>query len=132
MKMHARIEARPEFQLTLPVGTVEVLMKLSAAHYDSTCREAGRQGGFLYGWRNAEKFAAENGMAEVVLYQVLFRQLDLVAKICEGIATAGLSEEEKDRAGLFFLLAARAMRESNRVSYYEKKWDAYEVEVGKL
>ncbi len=73
--MKATITANPIFYLTLDKEIVSILMRLANNHYDFTCKQAGKYGGLLYGWRNCVEHDAD--------CQGTFRDLDLTLKICE-------------------------------------------------
>lgn len=101
--MLIEVSAQPEFLIPLNLEQVDILMELSANHYDSTCRAAGKRGetfeqqGFIYGWRtiisayvNTPVIPDFNPMDETgkqtVRVKATWRQLDLVLKILEGAA----------------------------------------------
>lgn len=49
----------PIFWLDLTVEQVNLLMQMSAMHYDARCKQAGQVGGFLYGWSNQVRWRDE-------------------------------------------------------------------------
>lgn len=81
----AEIYYKPYFELKLNEQIVDLLMRQSNKHYDMTCREASKQSGFIYGWKNCVEFKVTCGAN--------FRQLDLTLKILENFC--GALEEAK-------------------------------------
>ena len=74
--MKATIYASPRYALTLSAKELKVLTDCSGMHYDSTCRNASRLGGFIY---------AANNMASPVSVSVTLndRELQTCIKILE-------------------------------------------------
>lgn len=64
-------------------GEMELLRKLSGAHYDSWCRSVSAVGGFLYGMTNRQQFAREDNQKPPV-FHMPFRDIDTLCKILEG------------------------------------------------
>jgi|ERR1051325_8241813 hypothetical protein len=101
------IEAYPTFWLhDVPSRTIQLLLKLSSTHYDGVCRQAGQQGGFIYGWNNAigDKFSGTIRATQ--------QQLDISCKICE--MCYGLSEEELDYISSWNIRCHQAMAAANK------------------
>ena len=78
--MDIEVRYKPYFQLQMSVVLIDRLMKLADAHYDGRCRQAGRVGGFIYGWNNHATFAPEESAVEVSANP---DELDTCMKICE-------------------------------------------------
>lgn len=66
-------------QLTFTKEEVELLMKLSASHYDAHCREVGQVGGFLFGLNNRISILTD-AVSEPTLS---FREINTLCKILE-------------------------------------------------
>jgi hypothetical protein len=86
--MKVSITGIPHFNLIFKKSTINVLMELSACHYDGTCKDAGKIGGFVYGWNNYFMNSVpcldnkqENHEQEIT--GITYRQLDICLKICE-------------------------------------------------
>lgn len=77
MKRPILIYGVPKFQFRMSLNEARQLQKLSAHHYDSTCRSAGAHGGFLYGWVNQLIFEETSELT------ASWRELDTLLKICE-------------------------------------------------
>lgn len=75
----------PAFHLTLNKEIVDLIIEKGLNHYDSACRAACKQGGFIYGWRNCVNCEATCTAS--------FRELDLTLKILENIC-GGIKETE--------------------------------------
>lgn len=54
---------------------VDLLMKLSAMHYDGHCQQVGQEGGFLFGLNNTIDWESECALK--------FREIDTLCKILE-------------------------------------------------
>jgi len=74
MKLTA-IVFKAECQMRLTKEEVDLLMKLSAMHYDAHCRAVSQEGGFLFGLRNSVEFKSEPTLK--------FREIDTLCKILE-------------------------------------------------
>lgn len=59
MSAHINITWSPVFWLDLTAEEVDLLMKLSARHYDGYCKSISQPGHFLYGWSNRVKWRDE-------------------------------------------------------------------------
>ncbi len=103
--MSDRFEYEVRVVFGLPEAELDYLVRLSGAHYDLTCRSAGRPGpgGFLHGMRNA----VSDGMAPG---RLTARQLGLVCKILEQPGS------RDDLRSLFHRLLAEVSGESARVN----------------
>jgi hypothetical protein len=80
--------------ITISKEEVEYLIKVSERHYDLTCKQAGRPGGFIYGWKNrfyfnritfdrVKKEVVEGPEPTEATITTDFAELDTVAKILE-------------------------------------------------
>jgi hypothetical protein len=78
--MKALITAVPNFHLELNEDIINILIKLSESHYDSTCKSASKEGGFLNGWKNQIKYNEGKLSSD-------FYNLDLSLKISEDLGT---------------------------------------------
>lgn len=78
--MKIEITPSPVFNLPIPIGTIGLLMEMSAHHYDGVCKAAGVVGGFIYGWNNSVTFMPESPVSAT------WRELDTMLKICENTA----------------------------------------------
>lgn len=86
--MQASISVNTVFYLTISKEMVDLLFRKSTDHYDTACRLASRQGGFIYGWINCVNFDTS--------CKASFRELDLTLKICEGFNHLG-SDTDNDK-----------------------------------
>ena len=70
---------------TLAREEIDHLLVISARHYDGKCRDAGKQGGFIYGWMNRLNFARteRSPLANEIELEATIQQLDTVTKILE-------------------------------------------------
>lgn len=111
--MKIEIRHRPYFRLPMPVPVIEALMTMANAHYDGTCRQTGRVGGFIYGWNNHAAFEPD---ATVVEVDAAPRELDLCMKICELQRVTPLTDEQRQMLTEFRTAVGLAMVEA-------KVWD---------
>jgi hypothetical protein len=63
--------------IVLTRAEINHLKHVSSIHYDEKCKNAGRLGGFIYGWYNML------GTDDEVEISATFKQLDLITKILE-------------------------------------------------
>jgi hypothetical protein len=68
------ISFEPKAEVEFSASDVNLLMEWSKAHYDGVCRQAGKQGNFLYGLSNS---------APDYRIRLTFREADTLRKICE-------------------------------------------------
>lgn len=88
-----RIELTPLCEVSFTKEEVELMMKLSALHYDAHCREVGKVGGFLFGLNNRYVLEVPEVVAAVGNTASLsFRQIDTLCKILEQIHVAKTTE----------------------------------------
>ncbi len=73
----------PSGELTFTKEEVELLMKLSASHYDAHCREVGKVGGFLFGLNNRYVVEVPEVVALGNTVSLSFREIDTLCKILE-------------------------------------------------
>lgn len=59
--MRIDLTVRPRFHLYLSLELVQKVQAESARHYDTVCKAAGAEGGFLIGWLGQLEFAASLG-----------------------------------------------------------------------
>jgi hypothetical protein len=86
---------------------VLLLFRKSAEHYDMTCRDASKKGGFIYGWVN--RLNEPNAT-----FPASFRQLDLTLKICEVSNNQGnYTDFDKNRTVEYSSFVIRLLKESN-------------------
>jgi hypothetical protein len=116
--MHIEIYGIPRFALPLSTDDVALLMKLSARHYDGTCRQASQDGAFpgqfglLCRWkRMLDSYVAENEPPQPVTGE--FRELDLCLKIMED--PGPFAPEEAERLSTLRLAFGGALRLANEV-----------------
>jgi hypothetical protein len=109
--MKASIIAIPKFNLVLNETLVNVLIKLSESHYDSTCKSASKQGGFLFGWRNQIEF--REGKVSSDSYN-----LNLSLKIAEDFMST-LPENEAQIIEDYRSFIMRLFKESEQLSEYK-------------
>jgi hypothetical protein len=76
-------EVQAEVELTF--DEADALCELARSHYDGTCKAAGKEGGFIYGWRNQTdvSWRTEDDEDEPVVVRMSARQIDLCCKILE-------------------------------------------------
>ena len=117
--MKATIIGKPHFEVEVTQGMVEGLLELSQAHYDGTCKTAGRPGGLLWGWKNQAAWSRESGDPLVVSGS--FRELDLTLKICECLTVIGgrLYYKEIQQYRSF---VASLLRRSNELSHWKEEF----------
>jgi hypothetical protein len=115
----------PVFFVPMDQETVGALMKLAAAHYDSTYKSAGQIGGFLYRINNQVNLIASK--SETIPVRILHKQVDTLINICEvaDYASNVLSMNEAIRIAAFILSMRRLMIKATTIS---SAWEA-EVEV---
>lgn len=78
-----RITFNPVCDLTFTKEEVELLMRLSAMHYDAHCREVGKVGGFLFGMNNRYVLEVPEVVALGDEMTLAFRDIDTLCKILE-------------------------------------------------
>lgn len=81
--MKVQIYMQPQFWLEISQKEVDPLCILGDHHYDSVCRAATKQGGFIYGWRNQVAFNIESNQEEAPFCSATRRELDTLLKLCE-------------------------------------------------
>lgn len=86
--MKATITAIPSFNIIFNNTLVDILIKLSAAHYDGKCQDASKPRGFLYGWKNQVEDSEEEISATSF-------ELDLSLKIAEDFMRTLPEDEQK-------------------------------------
>lgn len=86
--MKIEITADPRFWLKLSLEHVKLLQQLSGVHYDFTCKSAGVQGGFIFGWVNSIEFDSESMVLGT------FRDIDTALKIMEFTPVLTIQERE--------------------------------------
>lgn len=79
--MNIGIRVKFDFQIPFTTTDIEVLMELSANHYDGKCQAASKIGGFIYGWNNATRFGIPLDGERTLT--ATFHELDLSMKIME-------------------------------------------------
>lgn len=77
-ELEISIVSIPEFNINLTLEEVRAIQAIAALHYDSVCKRAGEQGGFIYGWVN--RLTPPDPLSFVT---ATHRQLDTVCKILE-------------------------------------------------
>jgi hypothetical protein len=86
------VQGQPEFRMALTLEDVAILMKTSAKHYDSVCREASAtrefskdNSNFITSWQNIlnsyKQFPLDEG--EIGMVTATWRQIDTCLKILE-------------------------------------------------
>lgn len=81
---HFRVVGRPEFRFDITKAQLDILLRCSSVHYDMTCSDASRVGGFLYGWNNLMACAAELTPPKTIAQvTATLRELDTLCKILE-------------------------------------------------
>lgn len=112
--MRIDITGQPMFWFNLTEAEVELIMTTSDAHYDVTCKEASRVGGFIYGWSNQLKSNPNS------LVCGSFRNVDTVLKILEMVRYAA-PDRYTESCKLSHSLR-NALLESNKLA---KNWVHY-------
>ena len=69
-------------EVTLTKAEVENIIELGGKHYDFKCMAACKYGGFIYGIKN-RLLHFNDGNEEEITVHLMFRELDLMAKILE-------------------------------------------------
>jgi hypothetical protein len=77
----------PTARVSFTAMELEFLMACSAHHYDGTCEDAGREGGFLFSLNSWAKHM------DSLDHTLTWRQVDTLCKILEMPATAGELKE---------------------------------------
>lgn len=115
MKIH--IYGNPHFKFSLTRAQLDVLMELSAMHYDGYCKSLCRPGpnSFLYGWSNSGKMI--DGQEVYEAWAATWHHLDMCMKILE--CTIGLSPDEITVVGELRTSFSTAMRTASEAS---KPW----------
>lgn len=98
---------QPKLIIQLTVADVGLLITCSELHYDAKCNAAGKLGGFLYGWNNVVKWAAEDDgshckparVAEIITD---FAECDLAAKITEQLGGPSIRNKDITALHAFF------------------------------
>lgn len=99
--MNIELRARIEFYVPLTEQNIDLLMNLSAAHYDGTCKAAGAIGGFIYGWKNAATWWREGKTPkEDQRVHARFDDLDICLKIMEWPTASLVDDEPEVKAAL--------------------------------
>ena len=82
--MEIDIRTQADFHFTLSDAEFEILVRLSASHYDHVCKSASKDGGFLNRWQRSHEVWKEcenpDGVKELT---ATFRDLDTCLKIME-------------------------------------------------
>lgn len=105
--MKIEISTTPMFCLHLTNAQARTLQKWALHHYDWVCQQAGKYGGFIYGWVN---FTACDDQATTAPCRAAWREADTVLKICE-LFTAIPEDEARTLLEISQTLR-QAMRES--------------------
>lgn len=79
--MKITVKGEPIFYLEIDMATVDLLLETSRSHYDANCRQAGRIGGFIYGWNN--RFPLSDEPPATAEVRASGRDLDITLKIFE-------------------------------------------------
>lgn len=79
-------------EVTFTRPELEVLWACSQSHYDYKCKDASRQGGFLFGMRNVIMWAEEEGKTEGQV-KLTRDQLDTLCKIMECLGSIPTPEQ---------------------------------------
>lgn len=94
MKLTA-ITFKASCQLTFMREEVELLMYLSAQHYDAHSREVGQERGFLFGLNNRYVVLPDMGIEQNAESSTLsFREIDTLCKILEMTAVGTQSDND--------------------------------------
>lgn len=107
------IYGRPEFVIPLKTAHIDLLIHCSKIHYDSNCKQASMEGGFVFGWKNAIEFVKKYDSIDEYPAQVTFSQLDLMSKILES-ANAECRKEAAEMKKVIFQLLFAANEESSK------------------
>jgi hypothetical protein len=84
-----KVKFEPRIVIKFSLAEIDALMKLSAAHYDGTCRAMGKVGGTIYGLRN---YVSVLSTASAESYPLSFHEVNLMAKCCEIYDAADIPE----------------------------------------
>jgi hypothetical protein len=68
--------------IILTRAEIDHLIHVSSLHYDRTCQDAGKPGGFIYGWYNMISYKPLSS-AYAIEVSATLKQLDLITKILE-------------------------------------------------
>jgi len=108
----------PRFSFKLAEDELRVLRTMSAQHYDRVCQQASKQGGTIFGFMNAcynfNPYGPDQPPFESKeLGPLTFREVDTLAKICEGSSFLRTDGEKiiGSTLGVFFGQALRAMND---------------------
>lgn len=102
MKLTVTARSVAVFDLMLPLTLIDTLKYLSVMHYDRTCCNASKPGGFLYLWG----LHYEDGIPsdQSICFSVKFSQLDLISKIMEIKSHLILNKQQFAELGAMNLL----------------------------
>ena len=120
--MKFELRGRPQVSFGLTKDEIDVLLKLSARHYDSKCRSVGQPGtgGFLWGWKCHLEFDPKSTV------DANFSDLDLCSKLLEEFNVAPLADNEQKTARTLGDCFSQALR---AVPSLTEDWSA-EIVVG--
>jgi hypothetical protein len=83
------VKARPIYHMVIPLAMLKIIMRVGESHYDGTCKNACRPGGFVWGWHGMMEFAESERKPgthfdpDIPMCSGDFRAFDLVLKILE-------------------------------------------------
>lgn len=119
MTTEITVYGTPTFQMGLSSETIRGLCRLAQNHYDGTCQDAARPGGFLYNWRTHALWEDRNNISPYSNHVVTatFRELDLTMKVLEmlelDLPANTASEVNKDSLQEYRSTVSRAMAVAN-------------------
>lgn len=90
--MKIEVSMKFVFDLYLTRDDILPLIVLAQHHYDSACIATARQGGFLHTWLGRVSAFIDISTEEQVSCSATWRDLDILLKVCEGVAMAERSK----------------------------------------
>jgi hypothetical protein len=75
-----RIIYQPKARVHFTKDEIDALWVMAIRHYDLNCKSTTSRGGILYELRNLQEMVQNNE----VMREFAYRELDMLAKVCEG------------------------------------------------
>lgn len=84
MTQSIAVSVLPTFHLSLTRATVQALIATAQSHYDGVCKSYAGPDGLLTRWdKMCGFYEEENDTTVPTFYNITWRQLDTIGKICE-------------------------------------------------
>lgn len=113
------IKSEPRFEITgINLPMITTISELAYHHYDGVCRNAAKNGGFIYGWKNSITWAAPDPVI-VIASQ---RELATLGKVLE---MANFNKDHAKQVAQLWFNITQAMKAANE--QYEA--DTWKIEL---